>query len=631
MRDAWRVRTQAIFLAALGGTALGLFASLPLARGDAKSDTIGVDEIKEGMKGYGLTVFHGSTPEKFDVEVIGILHNFRASQDLILVKTPHPRLNITRNVQGMSGSPIYLEGRLAGAYAYSLRQFMVEPVAGVTPIAPMLSELHRPIPPGFWPLQQSAPLPSAAPAQAAPKHADVDGPTRWEGTPGGYDIVEHAHQVASRMGVVTDTARGIVPVATPLLVAGLGERSLSMLRQAFEPLGLDPQAGGGGQSPASADDPQHFVDGGSLGVQLSRGDISMMGLGTVTHVEGTRLCGFGHPMMNSGDSALPTALGRVMWIYASDQHSFKVGEATRSLGALVNDRQSSVIVDETKTAPVFPMHVEVKGVVGAPRTSWNVEVAEERFLSGSLASSVFGGVLEATVSDHRDITWSMKSRVKVRGHGYVDVEDFGLALGGMPESGDWFQSRVIRAIGESLNNPWENVHIEGVESVMTIDYARELLRLRGIDVLDPVVDAGDKARFVLHLLPFSGAAITRTVEITMPTELAGKEVEVEILPGYEVAPEAAAPENLDQVLANAARQNLNPKSVVVQFKVPMEGVTFQGHVAPRLPSFALDALRPATSDVSPESYLSFARTVTPMDRFIEGRDKVKIRVRAVMR
>ncbi len=616
-------------LAALGGSALGLFASLPLARGDAKGATIGVDEIKEGMKGYGLTVFHGFVPEKFDVEVIGVLHNFRSGQDLVLVKTPHPRLNITRNVQGMSGSPIYLDGRLAGAYSYSLRQFMVEPVAGFTPIAPMLTELHRPIPAGFWPLQ-GGPLPSQ-PLAPQPKRADLDGPTRWEGPINGYDLAEHGKQVASRMGVTTDAARGIVPVATPLLVAGLGERSLAMLRGAFEPLGLEPQAGGGGQATPSADDPQHFVDGGSLGVQLSRGDISMMGLGTVTHVEGTRLCGFGHPMMNAGDSALPAALGRVMWIYASDQHSFKVGEATRTLGALVNDRQSAVVVDETKTAPVFPIRVEVKGVQGAPRTIWNVEVAEERFMSGSLAASVYGGVLEATVSDHRDITWSMKSRVKIRGHAPIDVDDFGLAIGGMPEAGEWFQSRVISAIGSALNNPWENVHVEGIESVLTVDYARELLRLRGVDVLDPVVDAGNKARFLLHLLPFSGAEVTRTIEITMPNELAGKDVEVEILPGFEVTPEAAAPENLDQVLANSSRQNLNPKSVVAQFKVPMQGVTFQGHVAPRLPSFALDALRPATSDVSPESYLSFVRSVTPMDRFMEGRDKVKVKVRAVMR
>src|SRR5258708_14056101 len=102
-------------------------------------------EIKEGMKGYGLTVFSGTTPEKFGVEVIDVLQNFRPHQELILVKTIHPRLDIAKVVAGMSGSPIYLEGKMAGAYAYGWT-FGSEPVAGVTPIRLMLDEMDRPLP-----------------------------------------------------------------------------------------------------------------------------------------------------------------------------------------------------------------------------------------------------------------------------------------------------------------------------------------------------------------------------------------------------------------------------------------------------------------------------------------------------
>jgi hypothetical protein len=626
------VRAHVLQSLSLGlGLGIGLFSTLPLAHGDAKGPTISVDEIKDGMKGYGLTVFKGYEPERFDVEVIGVLHNFRPSQDLILVKTPHPRLNITRNVQGMSGSPIYLDGRLAGAYAYSLRTFMVEPVAGVTPIAPMLTELHRPIPPGFWPLQGGGPLPQQGtqPTPGPRPHAEAD-PMRWNGNPGEYDVLAHAEQVAARMGR-TDDGRGIVQASTPLLAAGFGEKSMEMLRKVFSPMGLEPQQGGGGQAPITSDVPSHYVDGGSLGVQLARGDISLMGLGTVTHVEGTRLCGFGHPMMNAGDSAIPATLGRVLWIYASDQHSFKVGEAVKPLGTLVNDRQSSVVVDETKNAPIFPMKIEVKGVVGAPKTLWNVQLSEERFSTASLAASIYGSVVEATISDHRDLTWTMHSKVSVRGHGSIELDDFGIAIGGMPETGEWFQARAVRALGDALNNPWENVHVDGIESVLTVDYGRELLRLRGVDVLDPVVDAGEKARIVVHLRPFSGPEVTRTIDVVMPAELAGKDVEVELLPGYDVAPEVAAPENLDQLLQNSTRQSAMPKSLVAQLRIPSQGVTFQGHVAPRLPSFALDALRPQTSTVGPEPYLTYARTVIPFDNYIEGRDKVKIKVRPKLR
>src|SRR6185369_9385175 len=153
---------------------------------------------------------------------------------------------------------------------------------------------------------------------------------------------------------------------------------------------------------------------GGLGVQLARGDVSFMGLGTVTHVEGAKLCGFGHPMMEAGVTALPTAIGRVHWIFASDQHSSKIGEAARSLGALVQDRQSAVIVDESKTAPMVPLAVEIRGADGIPKRNWSVEIAEEKFMTGSLTAAILGSVVEATVNERRDVTWRLKSKLTVR-------------------------------------------------------------------------------------------------------------------------------------------------------------------------------------------------------------------------
>src|ERR1700686_270258 len=106
---------------------VALGASVPLARGDAKPSTIPVSEIKEGMKGYGLTVFKGTQPERFDVEVIGVLHHFRPGQELIVIKTPNARLDVVKTVRGMSGSPIYIDGRLAGAYSYCVSAFEIAP------------------------------------------------------------------------------------------------------------------------------------------------------------------------------------------------------------------------------------------------------------------------------------------------------------------------------------------------------------------------------------------------------------------------------------------------------------------------------------------------------------------------
>ena len=148
---------KGLFIAA--AALVGLAAAFPttLARADGtavRSDVLGVSELKRGMKGYGLTVFEGTKPERFEVEIIDVLQNFRPRQELILVKTKHPRLEVAKVVAGMSGSPIYIDGKMIGAYAYGW-SFGKEPVAGVTPIENMIAELNLPLPESIngWPLK----------------------------------------------------------------------------------------------------------------------------------------------------------------------------------------------------------------------------------------------------------------------------------------------------------------------------------------------------------------------------------------------------------------------------------------------------------------------------------------------
>jgi len=117
----------------------------------------------------------------------------------------------------------------------------------------------------------------------------------------------------------------------------------------------------------------------------------------------------------------------------------------------------------------------------------------------------------------------------------------------------------------------------------------------------------------------------------MPAELAGKDVDVEIVPGYDLAPELPAPESLDQLLANEPRQTIAARAVVVQFRVPSQGIAYRGHVTQRLPTFTLDALRPQSSDTGPDAFPSWSRTLVPLDFFVEGHDKVKVKVRSVLR
>jgi hypothetical protein len=374
------------------------------------------------------------------------------------------------------------------------------------------------------------------------------------------------------------------------------------------------------------------VNGGGLGVQLVRGDVSVMGLGTATYVDGAGMvAGFGHPMLNGGDEQLPACIGRVLWINASSQASHKVGECARPLGTLVQDRQSAIVIDERIIAPVIPVDLEITGVVGAPKLHWHAELTNDRFLGPGLAASILESAIEATTSERRDLTWNLTSRVTVAGHGTVDLVDDGIASGGTPDAGDWAHSKLVSTVGDVLNNPWEHALIEGITARFDVKYSRDLWRLRGVEVLDPVVDAGEKVRLRLHLIPHDGPEVTRVVETTMPAELAGKDVDVEVVPGYDLVPELPPPESLDQLLANEPRQTVPARSVVVQFRVPYQGIAYRGHVTQRLPLFTLDALRPQSSDTGPDAFQSWSRAIVPLEYFVDGRDKVKVKVRSVVR
>lgn len=610
----------------------GLVVSVPAGIGLAQPPrTLGapimpLSEVKPGMKGYGLTVFHGTEPERFDVEVLGILRNFRPRQDLILVRTPHPRLEVARIVAGMSGSPIYINDKMVGAYAYGW-QFPAEAVAGVTPIQSMLDEAARPVPPIFQPVP-----PSVTPPPPRIASREASNGTRYVGEASAYDLFAHAKQLQSigDGGASFDGAR-LLPASTPIMLGGMGDSATSLARELLEPLGLSPLQAGGAGTTFDPNAPARYVDGGAIGVQMVSGDISAMGIGTVTRVAGNRLVAFGHPMMQSGVSALPTAVARVLWVMATQARSFKMGEAVRPLGALVNDRQAAIVVDEKAHAPTFPVTCTIEGAEGTPFPSWSFTVAHETFMAPAFVAMAVGNALEASIAERRDVTWSATTEIKVRGQGKVRVEDFGVAIGGTPDSREWSTSRAVRALGALLNNPWEPVAIEDVKTSFRLRYSRDIYRLRGSQALSEEIDAGTTARIRVHLVPFAGPEETRIIEVPIPHELAGKEIEIELSPGYAEVPERAAPERVSELMANLERQSFPPDALVASIKLPEQGISHRGLVASRLPPSALDILRPARGTNAPEPFVSYARTSIPLRRFIDGKDRVKVRVRNPMR
>ncbi len=614
-------------LAAFLGLGLSLPVFLPTAQADGRStrpDTLPVSAIKKGMKGYGLTVFEGTKPEKFGVEVIDILHNFKPRQELILVKTDHPRLDVAKIVGGMSGSPIYLQGKMVGAYAYGWT-FGVEPVAGVTPIASMIDDMERPLPAMLhgYPLR-------ALPKSKSTARSSRDEPGRYQGELGSYTLAAHRDQLRAEVDSSHASSPSLTRVSTPLLMGGMTQDAVQLAQSFLSPLGLMPlQAGGSAGSVKREDlaDADGYLDGGALGVDLVSGDLSAMGLGTVTRVEKNRLVAFGHPMMGVGITSLPTTRARVLWFMASQMRSFKMGEGTLPLGALVNDRQSSIVVHQDIEAPTVDVSLKIEGEPGAPYQDWNFRVASDRFLTPSLIGVALGSGLSSTAAERREVTWAMISTIEFDGYDPIVVEDFGSTFAGTPEASQVMQSRALESIGQVLNNPWGPARVKSVKVKVSLKFAREVAELRGVDLLTPEVRPGGEARLRLRLEPYDGKQETRVVRVAIPHRFAGQTVSLTVRPGYAVEPHRAAPESLAELVSNLAVGTLKPRSMVVSYDTGEGGAALEGVVAENLPPFALDTLTSTHSSQSPAQFRSEQHQVVSTPYFVIGTDSVRVRVR----
>ena len=614
------------------GIALGVLASLLVGVGAAHAvadppDILAASEVKPGMKGYGLTVFSGTAPERFDVEILSTIKNVFPNQDLFLIKTPnHPRLESAHLVAGMSGSPIFINGKMIGAYSYG-PSFAKEPIALVTPIKYMLEDLARPIPKVIAP-KGGNPL-ATFEGPSPDKHEKSA--RAFQGAPEAYDLAKHASQLAARISTPPQDM-GIGKATTPVLMGGTSNVGMQIAQKYLAPMGLEPLlAGGGGGTPSAADASAKYVDGGAISVQLVRGDLSMAALGTVTKVVGDKLVAFGHPMMQGGLEALPTSVARVHWIMALTSRSYKLGEPIRPLGALVNDRQASIVVDSNAVAPVFPVRVKVDGAVGAPKTEWNMEVTADQFMSPIYTAIAIGSVAESVAAERDDSTFRCTSKIKIGKYGTVTLVDFGAGSGSPIGVDDFIRARLVRALGSLYNNPWESVQIERVDTEIRVSSEREVFGLRGAKALDPEIDAGSPVRIQLELQRYKGKIETKIIEVPVPAEMAGREVEIELAPGYEIERPLPAPESLAQLVANLPNQTYDPESIVASFRLRENGAAYRGKVASRLPAGAIDTLRSGNDSNSPETFVAQANTAIPLGRFLSGRDTVRIKVRPVLR
>lgn len=590
-----------------------------------------VSEIQPGMRGYGLTVFHGTTPERFDVEVVDVLHGFRPDQDLIIVHCEHPILEDANTVGGMSGSPIFIDERLVGAYSYGW-PFGRHPYAGVTPIANMLREMRRPARPTSFP--GATPMPTPTPPEGTATHG------RRRPRLGGITPYLGDHR-ASAFAALEDMARHVVPMvegstwvpaSTPMLVGGFDDASVAMLAQAYAPLGIEVlQAGGTGTTPSSSAPPPHFVDGGALAVTLARGDISSTVIGTVTHVDGDHLVAFGHPMMEIGEVGYPTALARVLHILSTVQRSFKIAEPIAPLGMLVQDRQSAIVVDTSQQAPMIPIHLHLSGIPDTERREWSFEIASHRSATSTLLTSSIQSAVKSVAGDADFVTFEATSRVRLDGvSGSVECVDHGFSSTGAHQTSALGQIRAFDLIEAAYANPFEATRLLEVDIALALSFTHHTAEIVDASVASTEVDPGADVPVRVVLRPWDGEERTLTTSVHVPESAAGDAISLLVQPGGDVEMERPEARSLADVLA-AIQHRYDTRSVVLSMRLPGRGLRTPGHVATSLPMSVIDALQQTGDADRVREIASHVRSEVPTEFVLEGAARIELTVRRLAR
>lgn len=308
--------------------------------------------VRPGMRGYGLTVKAGTKIERFEVEVLDVMRTFLLKQDVILVRCLGPEFEDHRVAQGMSGSPVYFEGKVAGALAYTW-SWARHALGGVTPIETMLAEGTRP-------------------EEGRPQGALPPTPLRTPRTPKPVD--------RPAAGASTD----LRPIGTPLCVSGFSPAARAALAEDLAPLGLTVAAGGGagGAGPVGApgagagwvDRTAVMEPGCALAVELMRGDFAAAAIGTCTYVDGSRVHGFGHEFQTLGETLLPMSVAYIYTVVASTEISFKLGGPLTPAGSVTQDRPSGITGYLDRPAPMVPFDVRMRNPVTKREESFHFEI-----------------------------------------------------------------------------------------------------------------------------------------------------------------------------------------------------------------------------------------------------------------
>jgi hypothetical protein len=382
---------SALALVAAPAIAPGLFTAL--AQAPTSTEILPLSEVRPGMQGYAYTIFAGDQVEKFDLEVIGIMPNFLGPrQTIILVQLKGPKVEHTGVVAGMSGSPVYFEGKLAGALSLKLGVFTKEPIGGVTPIEDIIH-----------------PQPQRSSEYIPPQ-------SESEASVAGAEQLSLSQDTASRTGLPTGSA--LEPIETPLVFSGYQPEALRQFANQLQGYGLVAAQGG---TAAPKPDDAHLLPGDMAGMVLVQGDMSISSACTVTAIRANQVYLCGHPFLNLGDVQFPMARTAVVATLSSELASTKIINVGGSIGTITGDHLTAVTGKLGAPPPMIP--IELTLAAGGTEKKLHFEMINHPKLTPLLMGlTVFNGLTQNSLYGE-GTTLHLSGEVVVHGRAPVQIEN----------------------------------------------------------------------------------------------------------------------------------------------------------------------------------------------------------------
>jgi len=525
-----------------------------------------VDEVKAGMKGIGKSVFEEKKIVEFEVEILGVLRNFKPKKNLILAKLKGGILDRTGLAQGMSGSPVYIDGKLIGAIAYGF-PFAKEAFAGITPINDMLPISE----------EKEDPKSSLSPRIFFKKSLTLE------------DLFEINKEFFSSKASLFSGEKTMLPLSVPLVFSGFSSRIFEKAKPFFSKLGFSPiQTGAVGQKLDTLTPPDLTLrEGEPVAIQFVGGDLSLAAIGTVTYVDGKKILAFGHPMYNLGSVGYAMTKAEVITVVPSLTSSFKVANTDILIGKFSQDRDTGVFGEIGKMPQLVPLNLYMIGD-NKNKSELKVKIVNDKILTPFFVNIALSSILSVEERSYGDLSLALEGNIYLESGESIHLED--LFSGNLNTSVDNISGLISAVVYFLANNQFKDLAIHRIDLGIESSEEVKISYLERVWLDKYEASPGEIIRAKIYSRTFRGDSVLNEVPILVPHLPAGSDFHLYIgdaasmynLEMSQYKSRGFVPRSLSQLIRilNSLRKNNRIYFKIIAAK---PGLFLKGEELPNLP------------------------------------------------